>query len=63
MYKLNNNEISEARAIELIEDLAMFPLDHADTEISIEERKEKYFGKLTETGELKLSESLILTYE
>lgn len=63
MYKLNNNEISEVRAIELIEDLAMFSLDHADIEISIEERKEKYREKLAKTGELKLSDSLILTYE
>lgn len=58
MYKLNDTEISESRMLELVDDLAMFPLNDADIILSIEDRKKKYLAELNENKELKLSDTL-----
>lgn len=60
MYKLNNTEISENRMLELVDDLAMFPLNDADINLPIVDRKKKYLAELNEKKELKLSDSLKL---
>lgn len=58
MYKLNDTEISESRMLELVDDLAMFPINDADISLSIEDRKKKYLAELNENNELKLSNTL-----
>lgn len=58
MYKLNDTEISESRMLELVDDLAMFPINDADISFSIEDRKKKYLAELNENKELKLSDML-----
>lgn len=58
MYKLNDTEISESRMLELVDDLAMFPINDADISLSIEYRKKKYLAELNENKELKLSDTL-----
>lgn len=58
MYKLNNTEISENRMIGLIDDLAMFPLNDADINFSMADRKKKYLTELNENKEIKLTDTL-----
>lgn len=62
MYELNNEKITKARAEELIHDLAMFPINDEDLTLSIEEREQKYTNELKAKGELKLSDTLLLTF-
>lgn len=63
MYKLNEEKITKARAEELITDLAMFPLDSADLELSSEDRVKKYTTILNDSKKLKLSDTLILSID
>jgi len=61
MYKLNSEEISEARMLELIDDLSMFPYDPSDVGITIDERKQKYLSELESRGDLKISDALMIS--
>lgn len=63
MYKLNNNEISESKASELIADLAMFPYESDDLKFDVQSREEQYHKELKEKKRIKLSDSLVLSIE
>lgn len=60
MYKLNETEISESKANELIEDLAMFPYEQKDIELPVADRIAKYKSALEKDKVLKLSDALMI---
>ena len=62
MYKLNGTEITAEYADELIRDLALYPYDKNDLELSAEERNAKYLKAIKKKREMKLSDNLVLAY-
>ena len=63
MYALNGKEVSQDRATELINDLAAYPIDSADLEMSQAQRAAKYADELHSTGGLRIAAALLLTYK
>lgn len=51
-YKLNDSVISDIFATDLIHDLAMFPTDENDLNLTISDREEKYINELRTNKEL-----------
>lgn len=63
MFKLNNTEITKDKAIEYIDDLAMFPQNEEDMHLNVANRKEKYLDMLEKRVPISITNTLILVKE
>ena len=62
MYKLNDKEITKEKVDELIDDLALFPYDAEDYNLSTSERKIKYEEEFKKQKSLIIAENLKITH-